>query len=63
MSYKSSILTLIHIIFRPDVRRRSAKSGSETDDLIALGHDSSTGLIDTITSISRGNDSYFDMIN
>lgn len=49
-------------MFRPDVRRRTAKSGSETDELIALGHDSSTGLIDTITSISRGNDSYFAMI-
>ncbi|XP_052084415.1 centrosomal protein of 95 kDa-like [Mytilus californianus] len=46
----------------PDVSRRSAKSGSETDDLIALGHESPTGLIDTITSISRGNDSTNELI-
>ena len=41
-------------VFRPDVSRRAAKSSSETEDLIALGNESSTGLKDTTTSISRG---------
>lgn len=38
----------------PDVSRRSAKSLSETEALIALGNESSTGLKDTTISVSRG---------
>ena len=41
-------------IFRPDVNRRTAKTLSETESLIALGHDNTGDLKDS-RSISRGN--------
>jgi hypothetical protein len=41
-------------IFRPDVNRRTAKTLSETESLIALGNDNTGDLKDS-RSISRGN--------